>query len=335
MEQARDYRTLQGRQVTFDRRRVRPDEIVLDAKNPRIQYIIGRSPVGLSQEQLEELLWSKDAVKALGNSIKTNGGVLEAIIVQKHDGQLIVREGNCRTVAVRRMARQDPENPAYGTLPAEVYDDTLTNEDLAVLLADMHVAGKIRWDAYEQAKHVWDLYYGYGKTYEWLSDHLRLSKSRITQDLKAYQATKEYLESHPSPVNVEKFSFFQELMRKRGLADQFASDPAFRQRFYMWLDEGRLSDSHQVRHVETFLSKPEAAKALDEIGADAAEAVLIRDDPSLESDLFDAIKRATEKLRSTPVSEVQDLPSNPQKLIMLRNLSRAIEDLATVAGVKL
>jgi hypothetical protein len=330
-----DYRTLQGRRIQYERRRVSPDEVVLDPRNPRIQYIIGRSPAGLNEDQLEELLWAKDAVKALGSSIKANGGVLEDMIIQKRDGRLIVREGNCRTVAVRRMKRQDPENPAYESIPAQVYDDTLTDEDLAVLLADMHVAGKIRWDAYEQAKHVWDLYYGYGKTYEWLSDHLRLSKSRITQDLKAYQATKGYLESHPSPANVEKFSFFQELMRKRALADRFSADPAFRQRFHRWLDEGRLTDSHQVRHLETYLSKSEAAKALDEEGADAAEAVLVRDDPALESDLFDAIKRATEKLRATPASEIQDLTANPQKLIMLRNLNRSIEDLATLAGVKL
>ena len=37
-----------------------------------------------------------------------------------------------------------------------VFDEELTEDDLAVLLADMHVTGKIRWDAYEQAKHVCD-----------------------------------------------------------------------------------------------------------------------------------------------------------------------------------
>jgi len=59
-------------------------------------------------------------------------------------------------------------------------------------------------------------------------------------------------------------------------------------------------------------------------------------DPSLESNLYAAVKNATEKLRGAPASEIQDLRAgNPQKTIMLRNLSRAIEDLATLAGVKL
>ena len=62
----------------------------------------------------------------------------------------------------------------------------------------------------------------------------------------------------------------------------------------------------------------------------------MRDDPSLESDLFWAVKNATEKLTSAPASDVQDLKAgNAQKVVMLRNLHRAIEDIATLAGMKL
>jgi len=79
-----------------------------------------------------------------------------------------------------------------------------------------------------------------------------------------------------------------------------------------------------------------AVKALDEKGVDEAVKVLMQADPSLESDLFASVKDATEKLRSAPANDIQDLKGgNPQKTIMLRNLSRAIEDLATLAGVKL
>jgi hypothetical protein len=57
---------------------------------------------------------------------------------------------------------------------------------------------------------------------------------------------------------------------------------------------------------------------------------------SLESDLFWAVKNATEKLRSAPANDIQDLKAgNAQKIIMLRDLHRAIEDLATLASMKL
>ena len=62
----------------------------------------------------------------------------------------------------------------------------------------------------------------------------------------------------------------------------------------------------------------------------------MRDDPSIESDLFWSVKNATEKLNAAPASDIQDLKAgNPQKLIMLRNLQRALDDLVTLAGVKL
>src|SRR5205807_9161783 len=99
-------------------------------------------------------------------------------------------------------------------MPAMVFDVDLTEEDLAVLLADMHVAGKIRWDAFEQAKHVHDLFSVYGKTYDWLSNHLRLSKSKINELLSAYRATSELLTTHSSPGNVQYLSLFHEFKHK-------------------------------------------------------------------------------------------------------------------------
>lgn len=326
---------IQNRDIRFARAQLRPDAVQLDPTNPRIQYLVGRHSGLLTEEKLDEMLWEKEPVKALAQSILQNGGVLDPIIVQKRDGRHIVREGNSRTVALRHLAAKHPDDERFLRLPAMIFDVELTEEDLAVLLADLHVAGKTRWDAYEQAKHVSDLYNNFGKSYEWLATHLRLSKSKITQDLKAYKATTVYLEHHPDPKNVDKFAFFQELMRKRDLADRFSSDLDYQQRFHRWLTDGRLSASAQVRQLDRILAHHEATKALEDEGFDAAARVLIREDPSLESDLYEAIKRATEKIRKAPMNEVQELPGNPQKLIMLRDLHRSIQDLATLASVTL
>jgi len=212
----------------------------------------------------------------------------------------------------------------------------LTEEDLAVLLADMHVAGKIQWDAYEQAKHVHDLYTSYGKTYEWLSNHLRLSKSKITEYLSAYKATNEYLQSHSAPGNIKKFSLFHEVMKKKALRERFNESMEFKQKLHKWISEGCITDSKQVRDLPLILENDEATNVLEKEGFEEAQKVLIRNDPSLASDLFWSIKNATEKLKKAPADDLQDLKSgNAQKLIMLRNLRRAIEDLATLAGIKL
>ena len=327
---------IQGKQVLFERGTVPVAQCELDPRNPRIQYLIGLRAGQVSEPELEDLLWEKDAVKALAQSIQQNGGVYDSVIVQRLGDRFRVREGNSRTVACRKLLNQFPNDRRYLTMPAMIFDVDLTEEDLAVLLADMHVAGKIRWDAYEQAKHVYDLFQVYGKTYDWLGNHLRISKSKIVELLAAYQATTDYLKIQPSPENVRKFSFFQELMRKKELRDRFNDDLEFRQKFNSWLTTNKITDSKQIRNLPMILADAEAAKILDTTGMAEATLVLQRYDPALESDLFRAVKHATELLKEAPASDVQDIRSgNPQKIIMLRNLHRAIEDLMTLAGVKL
>jgi len=328
--------TVNGKSISYTRGVVPLKECELDTRNPRVQYLIGQRAGNIAQNELDELIWGKDAVKALAQSIYQNGGVYEPIIVQREGKKLKVREGNCRLVGCRHLSEQYPNDRRFGTLPANIFDVDLTEEDLAVLLADMHVAGKIRWDAYEQAKHVHDLFHIYGKTYDWLSNHLRLSKTKIIELLSAYKATTEFLVAHPSPENVRKYSLFHELMRKKDLRQRYMEDALFKQTFHRWLEEDKITDSKQVRDLPKIFESPEATKVLEKKGFYEATKVLMRDDPSIESDLFWSVKNATEKLNAAPASDIQDLKAgNPQKLIMLRNLQRALDDLVTLAGVKL
>lgn len=91
-----------------------------------------------------------------------------------------------------------------------------------------------------------------------------------------------------------------------------------------------------MRSLPGVLQSPDATKALDADGFDAAAKVLIVNDPSLGSDLFHAVKIATEALKAAPASDIQDLKvGNAQKLIMLRNLKRSLEDISTLAGITL
>jgi hypothetical protein len=327
---------IQNKHVPYELKRLPVEEVRLDAANPRVQYLVGQTGGNISQEQLDELLWGKDQVKALAQSIFQNGGVREPIIVQKLNGSHVVREGNCRTVAMRHLLEQHPDDSRFAYIPAHVYEEALSEEDLAVILADMHVASKIKWDAYEQAKVIHDLSTIHGKTYDWLSNHLRLSKGKISENLRAYEAATDYLKRSPGSANVRKFSFFQEVMKKPELRKQWEDSPGFRERFQYWLDEDRLTDARQVRALPAIVSNPDAMTALDQKGFDAANLVLVSRDPSLGSDLFHAVKMATIALSEAPMNEIQDLQAgNKQKLIMLRNLKRAVEDVSTLAGVEI
>jgi hypothetical protein len=334
-----DYVILQGKKISYEIARISARSITLDPKNPRVEYLLEHDFDGsATQQDIIEALWSKDAVKALGQAILANGGVREHILVQRTPGGgFVVREGNCRTACSIKLSEAHPEDNRFEAIPAHIFDQALSEEDIAVLIADVHVAKKISWDAYTQAKQIHELHKLYGKTQDWLADNLRMSKSKIVEYLAAYNVTNDFLEVHKNPDFIKRFSIFHELVRKKGLKLKYDLDiDDFKTRWFRWVAEGKIHDPRQVRNLEAILEDPDAAKVFDEQGYEAADRVLIQKDPALGSELFGAIKRATEALKSTPISDVQALQKgDPQKLIMLRNLSRALEDLATMASVKL
>jgi len=334
-----DSITLQGKQVPYEIARIDVDDLVLDPKNPRIDYLLGhRFGPNPSQDDVLEALWEKDQVKALAASIEANGGVREHVIVQRlSDGTMVVREGNCRTASSKKLKLQNPGDNRYDRIPAKIFDANLSEDDVAVMMANEHVAKKISWDPYSQAKSIHELHNISGKTYDWLVNNLRLSRSKVSEFLSAYEAMTSFLQVHSDPQFINRFSLFHEMMRKKGLKSRYDEDiDGFREKFFNWVAKKRLHEPGQVRRLESIILDADAEEALSTTGFAAAEAVLSAKDPTIGSDLFTNIKRATEALKNAPMTEVRELQAgDPQKVILLRNLSRALEDIATMAGVKL
>ena len=79
-----------------------------------------------------------------------------------------------------------------------------------------------------------------------------MSKSKISEHLAAYKATNDFLQLHPAPANIRKFSLFQELMKKKDLRERYDNSPEFRQNVYGWLENDRISDAKQMRSPASF-----------------------------------------------------------------------------------
>jgi len=325
--------TIQGVPVAYTRASIPVTKCRLDPRNPRIQYVLGQQNHSIGDQEIDDIIWRKDSVKALKQSIMLNGGIREHIIVQESDdGFYDVREGNCRTVAARRLLKEYPKDTRFSCIPAMIFTTTLTEENLAVMLADMHVAGKISWEAYEQAKYVHDLHTRYGKPYEWLSTHLRMSKSKIKQYLGSYEATEEYLKKFPGE-SIRKFSRFHEALKKKVLRDKL-QDPDFKETFYNWLKDDKLTKDG-VRALPKILENPDAVHALNTYDFDAAYVIVVQNNPALKSSLFASIKAATENLKGASLEEMQTIKTDQKKVNMLQDIFQAVQDLASTSHIAL
>ena len=264
-------------------------------------------------------------------SVYQNGGLLEDPIVRQNG---TVVEGNCRTVVLRQIHHKFPEDERFTKLFVRVLPPDVTEEQISLLLGELHIAGKIEWSAYDQAEYVWKMNKLYAKTYDFLATHLRWSRSKLYQKIMAFEETKAYLERTGDIQGNKRFSHFEEFMKKKPLRDRREQDPAFMEQFGKWVQEGRLSDSRDVRELPGILENEEALKKFEKDGLKAARLILQAADPALASNLYSAIDQATNELSTMALTEIVDLEEgNEIKLEKLQKLAKALKLIEAKAKV--
>ena len=151
-----------GEQQSFATELVAIEQLLLDAKNPRIQEIGG----DLSQEKILEVLWREYSVDEVAMSIAQNGYFPhEPLFVVEENDDLVVVEGNRRLAAARllrdlnlRKHLQATDLPtiseqaveALGVLPVI----RCQRETIWQYVGFKHVNGPQAWDSYAKAKYI-------------------------------------------------------------------------------------------------------------------------------------------------------------------------------------
>ena len=169
-EESQQTIRLGNRDFQLERARVPISFLKLDPGNQRVSYLIRKRSLNATDADLHTLIWEMDPVKDLYNSIYQNGGLIVEPIVQR-DG--LVVEGNCRTVCLRELAKRYPDDPRWREVYVQKLPAEVTDEQLTMLIGELHIAGKIEWRAFEQAEYVWKMNSLYGKTYDFLAAHLK------------------------------------------------------------------------------------------------------------------------------------------------------------------
>lgn len=142
---------LRGLEVPTVTREVPVKELLFYPENPRIYSIVYSNGQQPSQADILERLQALEHVRELVQDIRSNGGLIDPLIVRQ--GDMVVLEGNSRLAAYRHLAKDDPVKWATATctlLPADI-DEHL----VFALLAQYHVKGKKDWAPYEKAGFIY------------------------------------------------------------------------------------------------------------------------------------------------------------------------------------
>jgi hypothetical protein len=331
-----DEITLDGRRVQVQSVDLPLDRVTLDPHNPRIANTVSLSISDKGealQRRLEALLWEDTDVRDLYRQVLINQGLVERIIVRQ-DGRVV--EGNCRTVVYRKLREKQPSEERWRTIPARLLPLDIGDRDVAILLGEMHVAGKNTWTPFEKAGHVYRMHSDFALVQDEIALRLRMSKSKVNQLIRAFDMMKNrYLPKYPGPASSRKFSYFEELFKKPPLREWISSTSGAEDLFIQWIGTGKLDQGIQVRELPTILEDEDAVNVLTTDGFAAAQRFLADDNPVITSKLFRRMVEMTDGLRKAQLDDIQRVrkskTSKARKIVS--ELREALKHFVELCGI--
>ena len=332
-----DEITLEGRKVRVRNVDLPIDKLSLDPANPRIANSVALTTTNNMaelQSELERILWEDSDVRDLYRQVLVNQGLIERIIVRQ-DGRVV--EGNCRTVVYRRLCKTQPGESLWKSIPARVLPEDIAERDIAMLLGEMHVAGKNTWSAFEKAGHIYKMHRDFALTQDEIARTLRMSKSKINQLIRAFETMKlMFLRKYPASSNIRKFSYFEELYRNPELRRWVDQEPTAEDDFVEWVGTGKLNQGMHVRELVAIVASPDALAAMNEHGFLEAKRLLEEDDPAITSKLFKRMREMAEELEQARIDDIGRVKKGKNiaaKRIVL-DLQRALAHFVELCGIE-
>ena len=304
------------------------DKLILDPENIRLYH--KEEEIQTKGVNIEDLIWEDSDTKRLYIQILSLKGVFEPLII---DSNYIVKEGNRRLVCLRRL-KKAAHNGELNNIAKDTFDnvkckilpqDTSPSE-VALFLAAEHVKSKLPWPVFNRGKHIYDLYHTFGFTYENISKAIRMSKPTVVRMANAYEYTEAYWQRHADPQWWRKYTYFDELLKRKDLKD-YAKDDVFVLRFGDWVYSGKFKDVRDVRLLKKILDNEKAYKIFQEKSFSDALSFLMLYDPSISSPFFKKAMEFGNSCLNIPRTEFISIVDNPAKEKMLRQVHAEIEKL--------
>lgn len=216
------------------------NKLLFFPENPRVYSVLNLGDEKPTQTQIEEVMCKADHVKQLKESIKSNGGLIDPIIVR--DGDMVVLEGNSRLAAYRILYKQDPIK--WAKIKVILLPKNIPDESVFALLGQYHIIGRKDWEPYEQAGYLYRTINDTKKTVESLASELGITTSHIKKLIEVYEYMIEKDDNHPN-----KWSYYEEILKNRGIRKAFDEIPGLEEKVISDVKENKIRMAIDVRKL--------------------------------------------------------------------------------------
>jgi hypothetical protein len=285
------------------------DEIDLDLGNPRIARfleIYGTTPSaqqiafalreGVADDDSNE---TSTTFRSLKESIRTNGGLINPIIVNKTKSEHVVIEGNTRLAIYKEFQERGVEGN-WSEIPCLVHED-MSDKEIDGIRLQAHLVGVRPWDPYSKAKYLSKLRNEKHLTWSEIVDFCGGKKEEASRYIAAYEDMEEYYRPlvDDTDFDTTRFSGFVEY-QKKNIKDALIRHGFDSSDFAKWVKSNKLFPLNTVRKLPIILDNPQAKELF--LKKDAKAALKVLDSPITDVN-FESIsikelaKILTKKLR--------------------------------------
>jgi hypothetical protein len=297
----------------------------LDHTNPRIAKFLDMYKGTPSPDQIylalgagakDPAAGSGPSFSALRESIRTNKGIIQPIIVNKSpNGKMVVLEGNTR-LAIYQDFFKESGDTIWASIPAVVYD-SLSQEEIDSIRLQAHLVGPRQWEPYAKGKYLHHLRHKLDFPLGKLIDYCGGRKKEVEDYIQAYIDIEKYyrpLIPEGGFFDATRFSGFKELQRS-GIKESILNNNFSLEDFGKWIDSRLIDPLNSVRSLPLILNNDRSKQIFISEGAKSALKVL--DNPAvtqvLESAKFSDLARALVlSIQKLSYNEFKHLQNNPE-----------------------
>jgi hypothetical protein len=302
------------------------DTLEMDVKNPRIALWMEMYKDGVNEAGMKLALMrggpddttGGTSFLGLKQSIKTNGGVIHPIIVnRKQADKLVVIEGNTRVMIYKEFAEIDKKeanpNGVWDSIPAIVYQN-MNEKEIDAIRLQAHLVGARPWDPYSKAKYLDLLSNKLKLPYAQIVDFCGGNQRDIDTLITAYNDMENYyrpLLGSDQNFDYTRFSGFVELQNPR-VQQALLSANFTKTDFAKWINEKKLYPLSNVRQLPRILQNEKSKEIF--LKNDAEEAIKYINSfdggsgPNLEeASLISLAKEIYNRVNSIRYGEIQRL----------------------------
>ena len=312
-------------------------DLRLDPDNVRFRHITKT----MSEAEMEEWLFNEEDVRVLVKQIQRDRRIQQPIyVIEDKQGKYIVKEGNRRTVALRKIQRnlikgelKGFEKDHFDLVPVHVLQGT--KHEINIFLGQIHVSGPKDWNAVNKASLVYNLMEEFGDTLESVAEELGMTKGRVENYYKAFKATELYGKRYPNDVNsVIKFSYFAELYQSKVLRNWLNEDSTRIDYFLDLVANNKLLVTYKgVRSLAKIVASPTAVRTkafnvLDGQDGDIEKALQVLEKKGMTTKgLWGTVSKLQKSLGRTTYEEFAVALKDTSKIEMLEEAITTLEDI--------